>query len=317
MAGDGVFFMENHRQKYDEKDTPVKIDGGPKISRLILKKAFEIGKDIGAKGLFIYADICPDIEHMKEANKALDIFLVARTEDSYRAAEKLVGKALLVPDIPLTRMGQIKIAVMMAVAHDLLDSGDLVVCLSGVPRFGIIDTLVVMEVGKEFEMITSERIIDLTKGIDRKVFEEIVYIAIEIANEGREGRPVGTTFVLGDSENVLNYTRQMVLNPFKGHTKKDRNIFDPGVRETVKEFAQLDGAFIITRDGIIESAGAFLKADLIPEKLPMGWGARHYSAAAITQATDTIAITVSQSSGDVRIFKGGVPIIEIEKPFRP
>jgi DNA integrity scanning protein DisA with diadenylate cyclase activity len=173
-----------------------------------------------------------------------------------------------------------------------------------------------MEVGKESEVITSEQIIDFAKDVDQKVFEEIVYIAIEIANEGREGRPIGTTFVIGDSENVLKYSQQMVLNPFKGYSEKHRIIYNTDVRETLKEFAQLDGAFIITKDGIIESAGTFLKADLIPEKLPQGWGARHYSAAAITNVTNALAITVSQSSGDVRIFKGGIPIIEIEKPLQ-
>ncbi|HDH12876.1 MAG TPA: hypothetical protein ENG83_11890 [Nitrospirae bacterium] len=47
------------------------------------------------------------------------------------------------------------------------------------------------------------------------------------------------------------------------------------------------------------------------------WGTRHYSAAAITNITSAIAVTVSQSTGDVRIFKGGYPIMEIEKPARP
>jgi DNA integrity scanning protein DisA with diadenylate cyclase activity len=295
----------------------IKIDGGPKISRLVLEKAFEISKSIKAKALFLYVDICPDFKLIDRAKEDFNIYLVARTEKMYKQVENLVDRVLLVPNIPLTRMGQIKVAVMIAISQNLLSTGDLVVCLSGVPNFGIIDTLVVMEVGKESEVITSEQIIDFTKDVDQKVFEELVYIAIEIANEGREGRPVGTTFVLGDSENVLKYSQQMVLNPFKGHSEKYRIIYAADVRETVKEFAQLDGAFVIRKDGIIESAGTFLKADLIPEKLPQGWGARHYSAAAITKATNALAITVSQSSGDVRIFKGGIPIIEIEKPLQP
>jgi diadenylate cyclase len=294
----------------------IKIDGGPRISRLVLEKAFEISRSIKAKALFLYVDICPDLKLIDSVKEDFNIFLVARTEEMYRQVENLVDRVLLVPNIPLTRMGQIKVAVMIAISQNLLRTGDLVVCLSGVPHFGIVDTLVVMEVGKETEVITSEQIIDFTKDVDQKVFEEIVYIAIEIASEGREGRPVGTTFVLGDSENVLKYSRQMVLNPFKGYSENYRAIFDPDVRETVKEFAQLDGAFIIRKDGVIESAGAFLKADLIPEKLPQGWGARHYSAAAITNVTNALAITVSQSTGDVRIFKGGIPIIEIEKPLQ-
>ncbi|UCB45571.1 MAG: diadenylate cyclase [Spirochaetota bacterium] len=308
--------MGNSKPRRVNPEPPVKIDGGPKISRLVLEKAFEISKSIKAKALFLYVDICPDYRLIKSAKEDFNIYLVARTEDMYKQVENLVDRVLLVPNIPLTRMGQIKVAVMMAISQNLLRTGDLVVCLSGVPNFGIVDTLVVMEVGKESEVITSEQIIDFTKDVDQKVFEEIVYIAIEIANEGREGRPVGTTFVLGDSENVLKYSKQMVLNPFKGYSEKHRIIYDADVRETVKEFAQLDGAFIIKKNGIIESAGAFLKADLIPDKLPQGWGARHYSAAAITNITNALAITVSQSSGDVRIFKGGVPVIEIEKPLQ-
>jgi DNA integrity scanning protein DisA with diadenylate cyclase activity len=309
--------MGNSKSRRVNPETPIKIDGGPKISRLVLEKAFEISKSIKAKALFLYVDICPDFKLIDRAKESFNIYLVARTEKMYKQVENLVDKVLLVPNIPLTRMGQIKVAVMIAISQNLLSTGDLVVCLSGVPNFGIIDTLVVMEVGKESEVITSEQIIDFTKDVDQKVFEELVYIAIEIANEGREGRPVGTTFVLGDSENVLKYSQQMVLNPFKGYSEKHRIIYAADVRETVKEFAQLDGAFVIRKDGIIESAGAFLKADLIPEKLPQGWGARHYSAAAITNVTNALAITVSQSSGDVRIFKGGIPVIEIERPLQP
>ncbi|MBN1521608.1 MAG: diadenylate cyclase [Candidatus Aureabacteria bacterium] len=285
------------------------------ISRLVLKKAFEIGTDIKAKALFIYADVCPDVDLMDEAKEIFDIYLVAKTDQILKKAENIVGKVLLVPDIPLTRMGQIKVAMMMAVTQDLLKKGDKVVCLAGVPRFGYLDTLVVMEIGREFEMITSKSIIDFTKDIDPKVFEEIVRLAVEIANEGREGKPVGTCFIIGDSKDVIRHTRQMILNPFKGYSEKERSINNTDVKETVKEFAQLDGAFIISRDGIIETAGAFLESETVPEKLPQGWGARHYSAAAITSITKALAITVSQSTGDVRIFKGGVPIMEIEKPL--
>ncbi len=279
--------------------------------------AFELGREIRAKALFIYADVCPDIKIMHEDKESFDIFLVARTKKTFKEAEKIAGKVLLVPNIPLTRMGQIKVAVMMAVSENLLKKGDRIVCLSGIPRFGFLDTIVIMEIGREFEMLTSDRIINFTRDVDPKVFEEVVRIAVEIASEGREGRSIGTCFVMGDVEEVMEHVRQMILNPFKGYPEEERNILNPDLKETIKEFAQLDGAFIIKRNGTIETAGAFLKVDLIPEKLPQGWGTRHYSAAAITNITSAIAVTVSQSTGDVRIFKGGYPIMEIEKPARP
>jgi DNA integrity scanning protein DisA with diadenylate cyclase activity len=286
------------------------------LSQSIVEKACEIGQEIKAKALFIYADVCPNLQLMGEEKEVFDIFLVARTKKIFKEAQKIVGKVLLVPNIPLTRMGQVKVAIMMAVSQNLLKKGDRVVCLSGIPRFGFLDTLVVIEIGKEFEMLTSKRIIDFTKDVEPKVFEEVVRLAVEIANEGREGKPVGTCFVMGDAKEVMLHVRQMVLNPFKGYPEEKRNILDPDLKETIKEFAQLDGAFVIRKGGIVETAGAFLKADTIPERLPQGWGARHYSAAAITSITNAIAITVSQSSGDVRIFKGGHSIMEIEKPFK-
>ena len=168
--------MGNSKPRRVNTEPPVKIDGGPKISRLVLEKAFEISKSIKAKALFLYVDICPDYKLIKSAKEDFNIYLVARTEDMYKQVENLVDRVLLVPNIPLTRMGQIKVAVMIAISQNLLRTGDLVVCLSGVPNFGIVDTLVVMEVGKESEVITSEQIIDFAKDVDQKVFEEIVTI---------------------------------------------------------------------------------------------------------------------------------------------
>ena len=287
-----------------------------KISKSFLKKALDLAGEINARAVFIYADVCPSIELIEKRKDQTDIYLIARTKKVLKDAEKIARKVLLVPNIPLTRMGQIKIAVMMAVSQNLLKKGDRVVCLSGVPKFGFLDTLVTVEIGKEFEMLTSDRIIDFTKDVDPKVFEELVRIAVEIGSEGIEGKSVGTCFVMGDADEVLRHSRQMILNPFKGYSEEKRNILKCDLKDTIKEFAQLDGAFIIRKDGTIETAGSFLKASLIKEVLPQGWGARHHSAAAITSITKAIAITVSQSTGDVRIFKGGYPVMEIEKPSK-
>src|SRR5439155_1331750 len=73
-----------------------------------------------------------------------------------------------------------------------------------------------------------------------EIFERVLALATQLAAEGREGRPVGTLFVVGDSERVLAQSRSLVLNPFQGHPESARNILDPAVEETIKEFAALD-----------------------------------------------------------------------------
>jgi DNA integrity scanning protein DisA with diadenylate cyclase activity len=138
-------------------------------------------------------------------------------------------------------------------------------------------------------------------------------LAIELANQGREGKPVGTIFTLGDHEKVLQLSRQLVINPFRGYPEEERHLLDPNLRETIREFSALDGAFIVRDDGVVMAAGRHLNAALEDEELPRGLGSRHVAAAGITAVTDAVAITISESNGTVRIFKNGSIFMEIEK----
>ena len=135
-------------------------------------------------------------------------------------------------------------------------------------------------------------------------------IALSLAFKGREGRSVGTAFVIGDAENVLKKSRQAILNPFEGHPKEKRDIKNQENWETIKEFAQLDGVFVIDSDGYIVSAGRYLdiEGDVV---LKYGLGGRHIACASITKSTKSVAIVVSSSGGDITIFKDGEAVFEI------
>jgi DNA integrity scanning protein DisA with diadenylate cyclase activity len=88
----------------------------------------------------------------------------------------------------------------------------------------------------------------------------------------------------------------------------------------VKNFAVLDGAFVIREDGVVLAAGRYLQVSAAADRkgieLPLGLGARHAAAAAITVETHAISITVSQSSGTVRVFKDGEPVLELQQVAR-
>ena len=95
------------------------------------------------------------------------------------------------------------------------------------------------------------------------VFDAVFHICTEISIEGREGKAVGTTFLIGDVKNVLEKSRQIILNPFEGHPPDSRIITNPGLKENIKALAQLDGAFVITGDGFVESVGRYITVDSI------------------------------------------------------
>ncbi|MCX9083723.1 MAG: diadenylate cyclase [Candidatus Methanoperedens sp.] len=150
-------------------------------------------------------------------------------------------------------------------------------------------------------------IIELLKGsgVSEHVFEAVIKIAIEISKEGREGRKIGTAFIVGDSFNVMDKSRQLVLNPFKGYIREEKLIFNPDICDNIKEFAQLDGVFVISGDGVVEAAGRYITIDTGNVNIQKGLGTRHSSVAAMTYSTESIGIVVSQSGGLIRIFRHG------------
>jgi diadenylate cyclase len=145
----------------------------------------------------------------------------------------------------------------------------------------------------------------------RRTLEEVIQLAVELAREGREGRKIGTLFVVGDPKRVLELSRPLLLDPLYGHPRDVLHIGLPEFRETVKELAQLDGAFVVEDDGHFVSAGRFVDVDLTdPENFLPGLGARHAAGASISRQTSAIAVVVSQSS-IVRVFAEGEVRAEI------
>jgi diadenylate cyclase len=141
--------------------------------------------------------------------------------------------------------------------------------------------------------------------ISDEVFEEVYSISVELAREGREGKPIGTTFLIGDAREVLGKSTQLILNPFEGHPPAARNVTNPEVRETVKELSPIDGAFVISGDGVVEAAGRYITIDTSRAAVPKGLGTRHASVAGITQETSAVGVVLSQSGGKISLFKDG------------
>ena len=143
-----------------------------------------------------------------------------------------------------------------------------------------------------------------------EVLNPTLELAVQIAREGREGHRIGTLFTLGAADAVLASSRALILDPLAGHAPAATHISDPNLRGTVKELAQLDGAFVMAEDGTVVAACRYLDASVETVTIPLGLGSRHLAAASISQKFDLIAIVVSESSV-VRVFYGGAMVAEI------
>lgn len=282
----------------------------------IVDAAATVAKRVSARSILLYSAAIPDRdESLRKLNTAAELILLRghREPEPSPASERVHD--LVVPEYRLMRMDQIKMATLLAFSQRMLNGGDVFVALTGVAG-KLVDTLVVMRVGEEYELFQSVDQPKLTEHVKRVVFQRVLNIALELAHEGREGRSVGALFVIGSARELSKHTEQNIINPFQGYQEKQRNILDERMRNTVKEFAAIDGAFIIKGNGVIVSAGTMLRPDVRGEELPQGLGARHAAAAAITAATKSIALTVSQSTGTVRLWRRGRMITELEKAPR-
>jgi DNA integrity scanning protein DisA with diadenylate cyclase activity len=289
------------------------------VSRTVVQHAQMMARDVGAAAILVLADAL-DNDELLQLIKTVDFraILISRLQRPPANSSSLPRhvERITVPDVHMTRSGQVKVALLISLAKGLLHRHDRVVCLTGVDGARSIDTCMVLDLASEPELFSAADTILLSGGVSPAVFERTLNLATQLATEGREGRPVGALFVIGDSERVLSQSRALVLNPFHGYPEGQRNILDPKVEETIKEFSAIDGAFIVRADGVVLAAGIQLVPTAAAPQLLNGLGTRHAAACAITASTAAVAIVISQSTGAISIFKSGEMITSIHHPTK-
>ena len=212
------------------------------------------------------------------------------------------------------RLTQLRSALLLGLIHGYIGTDEKICCIGGLPTSDRLDTVILLEVQREIQPIFAQNNDLLPSDVHPEVFERVLSLATELATEGREGHAVGCLFVLGNVDCLSPYVHPLILNPFFGYAAADRNVLTASVDETVKEYALLDGAFIINGDGVIDSAGSLIQTDEYVH-LPSGLGTRHAAAVAISKAVDCIAVTVSSSTRQVCLFRKGIMLPLFTKGF--
>lgn len=285
----------------------------------MIKTAFSVASKIHAKSIAVHVDPLDDLSFTGRVSKRTNVILITRKkrlDGSGTGTQSLADLAtaqITLPRIHLTRIALIKVATTLALSQEIVEPGEKIVFAVGQTDTGVLDMLHVLDTGKESEIITGRGLTKLAEAVRPELFQAVLNLAVELADKGREGKPIGTIFVLGDHEKVLQLSKQMIMNPFKGYEEDERNILSSPLKDTIREFSAMDGAFIISDEGILLTAGRYLGAAMDESQLPRGLGSRHIAAAGITALTNAIAFVISESSGDVRIFKDGMIIMNIEK----
>lgn len=228
-----------------------------------------------------------------------------------RLAEQIAVETFSCDFSGVSRNDRLNYVIRSAIQAGKINKGERVLCLYSRAGSKLVDTIRMVHIEEMYGPISPRDLKHIGKKVPVELLFLIINLAVEIGQEGREGTPVGTIFVVGDTENVLELSKPMIFNPFKGYAEEERNLFDAKVQESIKELALLDGAFVVREDGVVLAAGMYLHGAADRITLIKGLGARHAAASAISQCTNAVAVTVSESTGTVRIFSGGKPVKSI------
>ena len=284
-----------------------------RMNRMMVAEAERVARGAACDAIMVFGDTFDsalELGHWPVKTKSL---LVTRNLVDPAQTQGKFAEIIQVRSFSNQRLAQLRSAIVVGLTRGIISFGDRLCCLAGLGNSNQFDTIVAVDVGREFQTLLTHNTDLLPDDVKPEVLERVIAVASELAIEGREGKPVGCLFVVGDTPRVEKLIKPLVLNPFYGYKEEDRNILNPFMDETVKEFSSIDGAFIIRGDGVVMTAGSLVQAADNDHELPPGLGSRHAAAAAISVAADCIAIAVSSSTGQVTLFRRGVMLPLMEK----
>jgi diadenylate cyclase len=300
--------------------SPVETSEGKFVlekNRAIIDGAVLVARQTDSDAVLLAAALPEETRYLEES---LDdgIRIITASPGPGAARARRDTDVLALPEVRLRRRGRAKVALMESLAAGLLNPGERVVIISGNMPHGVceLDTVAVIELDEQEDYLggqTNAPLAILREVADPAVFDALLTLCVELGREGKEGKPVGLLVTLGDHDAILEHSHQLVLNPFEGHPEEDRSILNASARRAIREFSGMDGAFVIRSDGIIVAAGRYLEDQAGEQEIPSGLGSRHRAAAGITARSRGIALVVSESSGDTRVFGGGRVLMTIER----
>lgn len=267
-----------------------------------------------ADALVLLLDKVPKWETVKKNVGDRPLMIAAHDEDILASAEKEEVSNVRIESEDAPIFEKLAQALLDGVAAEVLPaSADVVAVYSGF-HAGKLDTMSFIRLDEHLNRLTARDLRRLETSVPLETLKLVMDLAVEIGREGREGKPVGTMFIIGDTRKVTNLSQSAGFDPLKGYGKEKRDLKDRRVREAIKEIAQLDGAFLVTPEGIADKACRIVETSHAHITLSAGLGARHWAGAAITKNTNAVAVVVSESNGTVRLFQNGEVLLRVE-PF--
>src|SRR4051794_38650466 len=197
--------------------------GLPLQTVVLLRAARDIAEEMPADAVLLLTETNLDWEAVLDILPA-EKLLIAPTEQA------LTHKLALMPELtvldtdpgPTPTQERMSLALLEAVAQEKLRTGAHVVALyNGIGAEGgrpePVDSLSLIHLSEHLERLSAQDLRKLDTHVPLETLRAVVDLATEIGREGRESKPVGTMFIVGDTKKVLAMSRPLNFNPFRGY----------------------------------------------------------------------------------------------------
>jgi len=208
----------------------------PRQTVALLQSACRLVQELPADAVLLLTETNLDWDAVQQELDGCRLLVAAQDPE-------LTGKLKTYPNLtvleidpgPTPTQERMSLALLAAVAEEKLHTGAHVVALyngieaeEGKPEH--IDSLSVIHLGEHLERLSAQELRKLDTQVPLETLRAVVDLATEIGREGREGKPVGTMFVVGDTRKVMKMSRSLNFNPFRGYSRAERDIRDRKVR---------------------------------------------------------------------------------------
>ena len=291
--------------KTQEQQEKTQSGGKELITQGLLQEITRLAQDLEHMRIVLFSNSYIQIFAMAEQFKGQDLILVSSKQGVLERSRVLKSSRCILYPVQGYLSHQKEILKQMWTDKVLAD-GDVTICLSGFEFDVMAHNITIAYIPRD--LYDEARVLNyrIPHNINLEILSRVISLASELASQGREGKPVGTIFVVGDYDAVKDYCKQLIINPFGGLDEHECSILDSGLSETIKEFSKIDGAYIIDNSGKIHSSGTYLSIPPHSTQLHPGLGARHAAALGVTLVAPVVSVVISESTGDIRVFWDGI-----------
>ena len=107
-------------------------------------------------------------------------------------------------------------ALLECVAAEMVPPEAQVVAVYSGFEAGVIDSVSVLRLEEHLGQLTVRDLRSIETKVPLETLKLVVDLAVEIGREGREGKPVGTLFIVGDSRKVMQSSHSAGFDPVRG-----------------------------------------------------------------------------------------------------